>query len=59
MQTEIKIKRQMSSHGIGKSTSKTKFRIPTSEDKIKMKKVLGKVNLLAEGCLNISEEEEI
>ena len=49
----------MSSRGIGKSSSKTKFRIATNEDKIKMKKIVGKINLLAEGCLNISEEEEI
>ena len=53
MQTEIKIKRQQSSHlsanKINRCNSGAELKQNTRDEKIKMKKALGKINLLAEG----------
>lgn len=57
LQTEIKMRRKQSGYKIiTRSNSGAEIRAVTQEDKIKMKKALGKINLLAEGTsINIDE----
>jgi hypothetical protein len=54
LKTDIKIKRQMSSATVRRQESATK-NVTNQGDKLKLKKALGKVNLLAEEALNLNE----
>lgn len=63
MQTEIKIKRHQSSHQhnrVIRCSSGKDLKQNTHDEKIRMKRALGKVNLLSEGVnLGLNEEEEL
>lgn len=58
MQTEIKMRRQQSSYKITRSNSGVEIKSVAQEDKIKMKRALGKVNVLAEGNSFFKPEED-
>lgn len=55
LQTEIKMRRQQSSYKIARSSSGVEVRTVSNEDKIKMKKALGKINILASGTFECSQ----
>lgn len=61
MQTEIKMRRQQSSYKMVRSNSGVEIKSVPQEDKIKMKKALGRINVLADGTslIKLEEEEEI
>lgn len=52
------MRRQQSSYKVVRSNSGTEIRTITQEDKIKMKKSLGRINVLAEGSSLQYDEEE-
>lgn len=56
LQTEIKMRRKQSAYKITRSNSGAEIKTVTHDEKIKMKRALGKINILAEGnSLKIEE----
>lgn len=49
IQTEIKLRRQQSSYKVIKSSSGVEIKSVPQEEKVKMKKALGKINVLSSG----------